>query len=343
MPRTYLTAQIPGAGGTVKTSPEDFQVEEVPAYAPSGEGEHLFLWVEKMGHDTPWVARQLAAAAGLTERDVSYAGLKDRQAITRQLFSLPVRVQAPIPEKLEQWSVEGARVLWVKRHGNKLRSGHLRGNRFVIRLRDVRDADAGAAAFAQLQQHGVPNFFGTQRFGARGDNGVSGKALLLGQRLPRAPSRFERKLFLSAYQSELFNRLLEQRVQEGSLGRAFPGDVLRKEETGGLFVCESVEVDQPRVDRKEVSPAGPLFGPKLVEARGEIAAREAAVLTEEAITMGDFARGRGETEGARRPYRVLLGDPELVREGADLLLRFTLPSGSYATEVLAEVTKSDAV
>jgi tRNA pseudouridine13 synthase len=189
---------------------------------------------------------------------------------------------------------------------------------------------------------GAPNYFGAQRFGVQGDNAVHGKTLLKGERLARAPSRFERRMFLSAYQSELFNRLLAQRVSEGSLNRALLGDVLCKEASGGMFVCEDVAIDQPRVASQEVSPAGPLFGPKLLAAKGEVAEREAAILRDEGLSLGDFARGRGETEGARRSYRVLIREPHRERVDGDLLLRFVLPAGSYATVVLAEIIKEDS-
>jgi tRNA pseudouridine13 synthase len=233
-------------------------------------------------------------------------------------------------------------VLWSKRHPHKLRTGHLRGNRFQLRIRAVRDAGAGEAVFALLSARGVPNYFGAQRFGARGDNAEKGKALIRGARLSRAPTRFERRLYLSAYQSLLFNRLLAQRVEQGDLGQALLGDVLRKQATGGLFVCASPTEDQPRMDAFELSAAGPLYGPKLLRAAHEVDAREQALLAEEGLSLEDFRRGRGETEGARRAYRVSLGEPHCERDGADLLLAFTLPSGSYATCVLEEVAKPAA-
>jgi tRNA pseudouridine13 synthase len=331
----YLTADLPGCGGELRSVPEDFEVEELPAYPPGGEGEHLFLWVEKRGRDTPSVARALAGALGLTPREVSYAGLKDRHALTRQLFCVPARVEA----KLASFSAPGVSVLWTRRHANKLRTGHLKGNRFRIRIRGVSDPQAARAAFERIERQGLPNFFGEQRFGARGDNADLGKRLLRGERLPRRPDRFERKLLLSAYQSLLFNRALALRLRAGTLARALPGDVMRKQETGGLFVCESPEVDQPRVDGFEISPAGPLFGPKMIRAQGEVAAGEAELLRAEGMELTDFERGGEETEGGRRPYRVPLAVGELREEGTDLWIGFELPRGSYATVVLRELLK----
>jgi tRNA pseudouridine13 synthase len=334
--RPYLTADVPGAGGLFKAVPEDFEVEELPAYAPVGEGEHLFLWVEKRGRDTQEVVRALAAQLGVPEGEVGVAGQKDRQAVTRQFLSVPSRAEG----KVAGFALEGVRVLSAARHGNKLRAGHLRGNRFTLRLRGVADAGAARETLARLERWGLPNAFGEQRFGRAGDNAQKGRALLLGERLARAPSRFERKLFLSAFQSELFNAALALRLREGTLARALPGDVLRKEDSGGLFVCEDPAVDQPRVDRFEVSPAGPLFGPKMREAAGEVAAAEAALLAGAGVRPEDLLRGRGETEGARRPYRVPVGELAVEEEGEGVLrLAFSLPAGAYATELLREVIK----
>jgi tRNA pseudouridine13 synthase len=326
---------VPGCGGAFKLVPEDFEVEELPAYNPSGEGEHLFLWVEKRGRDTREVVRALAQALGVPEGEVGVAGMKDRHAVTRQLLSVPARTEP----KLAGFSLEGVQVLWARRHGNKLRTGHLRGNRFKLRLRGVKDPGAARESLSQLVARGLPNYFGEQRFGRARDNADKGKALLLGQRLPQRPDRFQRKLYLSAFQSHLFNRALVERMRAGTFDRALLGDVLRKEDTGGLFVCEAPEVDDPRVAAFEVSPAGPMFGPKMTPAAHGVAQAEAALLVQEGMTLSDFVRGGGETEGTRRPYRVRIGNPELTPEGEDLLLSFELPKGAYATEVLAELLK----
>lgn len=335
MPR-FLTAEVPSCGGRAKEAPEDFEVEEVPAYLPCGEGEHLYLWIEKRGVDTPSVARALARALGIAEREVSYAGLKDRQAVTRQWFSVPARGAS---EKLPGLELPSARVLSSALHRNKLRTGHLRGNRFRIRLRGVLDAGAARASFGRLAAEGLPNFFGAQRFGARGDNARLGRQLLVGERLPTRPDRFRRRLYLSALQSELFNRALGARLEEGTWRTALHGDVLRKADTGGLFVCREPPVDQGRVDAFEVSPAGPIYGPKMTRAEGEVAAREGALLAAEGLAIGDFAKGGGEAEGGRRAYRVRLDGAALEEDGADLILSFSLPRGSYATVALGELLK----
>lgn len=333
----YLTQDVPPAGGTLRRTPEDFQVDEVPAYLPGGEGEHLFLHVRKRELSTPNLARRLARALQLDEREVSWAGLKDRHAVTTQWLSVPARVEAAVAGL----QVPGMELLEAKRHGNKLKNGHLRGNRFTLWLRDVADPGAARASFERLCAEGVPNYFGEQRFGLKDDNAEAGKALLRGERLPRRPSAFERKLYLSAYQSLLFNRALAARLAAGTFARALAGDVLRKTETGGLFVCEAPEVDQPRMDGRELSAAGPIFGPKMPRAAGAVAEFETGLLSAEGMTLEDFKRGRDETEGGRRPYRIFLGEPVLEQEGNALRLAFGLPRGAYATVVVRELTKAD--
>jgi len=325
-----------GCGGRIKETPEDFEVEEVPAYLPSGQGGHLYLWVEKRSVGTEPVARRLAEALGVDPGDVGWAGLKDHQAVARQFFSVPASAEP----KVAGLQLEGVKVLSAARHGNKLRPGHLRGNRFRIRIRGATDPEAAEVSLRALAERGVPNFYGEQRFGADARNAELGLKLLLGERLARPPSRFQRKLYLSAFQSELFNRALEARIARGTLARALAGDVMRKEDSGGLFTCESPEADQPRVDRFEISPAGPLFGPKMPPASGEVQRAEEALLAGSGVSMEQLrARGRGEAEGARRAYRVRLGEPSLEREGADLVVRFALPKGSYATVVLDALMK----
>jgi tRNA pseudouridine13 synthase len=334
-----LTPDLPGTGGRLKQTPEDFQVEELPAFQPTGEGGHLWLWVEKQGRETHEVARALAQLASVDVQEVGYAGMKDRQAITRQAFTVPLAAGAVLPEV----ALPGVKVLSTARTERKLRTGQLKGNAFRIRLRDVRAPEAAAPVLERLQQKGLPNYFGTQRFGRAFDNAAKGKALLLGERLPGHVSRMQRRLYLSAYQSLLFNRALAARLQDSLYGRALPGDVLRKAESGGLFICEDETTDQPRVDSLEVSPTGPIFGWKVKPVpTGAVAEREAKILAAESLPEGALRKGKGETEGARRAYAVPLGVVEGVREGTDVWLSFSLPRGSYATVLLDEVMKGEA-
>jgi len=331
------TADLPAAGGRIKEVPEDFVVEELPAYEPAGTGEHLYLWVEKKNLNTQDVVRALARHCEISPDDIGTAGLKDRQAVTFQYLSLPAKAEP----KIAGFALEGVRVHRQVRHGNKLRTGHLRGNRFRLRLRQVQNYEALEKALERLKAHGVPNYFGEQRFGVVDDNATLGRMLLKGERLPRKPQKFQRKLYLSAFQSLLFNKALAQRVKEGSFAKALLGDVMKKEETGGVFVCEAPAVDQGRVDLFEISPAGPMFGPDMVPAQAEVAAREAALLEEAGVEPADFERGKGETQGTRRPYRVLLRNTTLQRdeEVSGAWLTFELSRGAYATVVLEELLK----
>lgn len=333
----FLTADLPGCGGVIRHSPEDFEVHEVPAYLPSGAGEHLFLHLKKRGLSTPELARRLARALELDAREVSWAGLKDRHAVTTQWLSVPAVKSEP---KLSQFSDPDVTVLEAKRHNNKLRNGHLRGNRFALTIRDVTNPQAAVAVLEALKVRGVANYFGAQRFGVAGDNAEQGRLILKGERLAKKPDRFERKLFLSAFQSMLFNRALDARILAGTFATALKGDVLKKTDTGGLFVCEQPEVDQPRIDRAELSAAGPLFGPKMTAAKYEVHDAELKLLGDANVTPDDFRRGRDETEGTRRLYRIMLGEPTVDVEGTTVKVSFTLPRGSYATVVLGELMKA---
>ncbi len=345
MPRRLplLTADLAGTGGTIKVAPEDFVVEELPAYLPSGEGQHLYVWVEKRDLTTQDAARLLAQGVGTNERNVGYAGQKDKTALTRQWFS--------IVTNRDEVAVDDPRVriLSVARHGNKLRLGHAKGNRFTVIVRGVvPDACTRAQAIiARLAVTGLPNFFGPQRFGRRADNAVLGAALLgLGehpQERHAQADRHLRRLALSALQSELFNRSLCERLADGLWDEVIEGDVLQRR-GGGLFTTEDLAVDRERLLRGEVDATGPLPGPReRPEARGAAREREDRVLSAAGVPRETFLHGRGEAEGARRPYRIPIADVTLreLAGSTALEVSFPLPPGSYATRVLAELTKSD--
>lgn len=336
----YATAGLPGSGGVLRSAPEDFRVDEVPAYLPSGAGPHLYLRIEKRGRTTRDAVRTLAAALGVPERDAGWAGMKDRDAVTTQWLSFPC-AKDPDPSAL---SAPGLAVLEASRHANKLRPGHVRANRFSLAVRGGDLARARAAAEA-LRERGLPNFFGPQRFGAGGRNAEVGRAILRGEATPEARraarDRFLRRLSISAFQSLLFNRWLAARMEDGLFAAALRGDVMKKLDTGGLFDCEDPAVDGPRVGRFEISPAGPMYGHRLRPASGEALPREARILEAAGTTLEDFARGGGEAEGTRRAARLRV---EVGLEPLDGGYRasFDLPKGSYATIVMRELLKSGA-
>jgi tRNA pseudouridine13 synthase len=333
-----LTADLPGVGGRIKAEPDDFEVEEVPAYEPSGSGDHLYLWVEKRGVGPEYFARQVAHRLGVPVGDVGTAGLKDRHAVTRQWVSVPKQAEPNLPHL----DGDGVRLLSVSRHTNKLRPGHLRGNRFRVLVRDAdQQPDRVVAVLDRVRRLGLPNYYGPQRFGRHGDTAAVGLRLLAGERVGRLPP-FRLKLHLSAVQSLLFNDCLGRRLTDGLVRTVFAGDVMMKWPAGGLFVAEDVGTEQGRFDRRETVTGGPMFGTKMFASAGPAAEREAAVLAAHGLTPGSFGGFGKLLAGTRRHNLVYLDDLAADWEADGLRLRFTLPAGSYATVLLREVMKADA-
>ncbi len=274
-PPPLLTADLPGVGGRIKAVPEDFEVEEIPAYPPSGQGDFLYLWIEKRDMGAEYFIRQVARRLDVPIGEVGTAGLKDRHAVTRQMVSAPVRAES----RLAQLDGDGVRLLSVSRHGNKLKPGHLHGNRFRILVRDAGSTAAETAApiLDRLRREGMPNFYGPQRFGRDGETVLLGMALLRHEPPPAELARinlrnpFLRKLALSAAQAALFNHTLARRTADGLLRRVLPGDVMAKWPFGGMFTAEDVTCEQARFDARETVTAGPMFGRKVFAAAGEAA------------------------------------------------------------------------
>jgi len=395
----YLTAQLPGTGGTIREAPEDFRVEEIPLYEPCGEGDHLYLLVEKSGLTTYDLLRELANAFQCNERDLGYAGLKDARAITRQTVSVPLRT----PEDAKGVDIPGVTILSAKLHRNKLRPGHLAGNRFHIRIHQVvPDAlQRAETILGVLQDIGVPNRFGDQRYGALGNSHRVGRAILRGEydtavaeiigdpaeinhpgwkkaaeayragnldqaiaELPRH-CRPERRLlemvrdgksarkaihsmprnllrlYLSAYQSSLFDRMVDMRL--ATLERIWPGDLAYKHVNGACFLVTDPVAEQPRADSFEISPTAPMFGYKTKLAEGQAGLLEQCLLEKEGLTLKDFHLPGGlAMPGERRPLRVPISGCNCQQDKDGLMLSFSLPKGSFATTVLAEVMKGES-
>ena len=414
----YLTADVPGVGGRIKQRHEDFLVEEQPLYEPCGEGEHLYLFIEKDGLTTTEAIRRIARAFRVSRREIGYAGLKDKHAVTRQHVSLHLpggdaRADEQSVARLEQQ--QRIKLLWHARHGNKLRRGHHAGNRFVIYIRDV-EATAVLRArpiLDRLEREGVPNYFGEQRFGYRANGQTLGRLLLLGEhrafldellgrpephesqelreartaydrgeieaaleRWPRS-LRFDRqaldalrqhrsderavasveashrRLLVSAFQSGVFNRVLDRRIRAGAFPKLIEGDLAWKHEGRAVFEAdaEAVRADNAaggRVERLEVSPSGPMWGKDMPRTRGEADRLEVEALAEEGLSPEAMQRespAPGPTPGgARRPMRVRLRDPEIsggVDElGSFVRVAFELPRGAFATVALRELMKN---
>lgn len=328
-----VTADLPGTGGRIRAEPEDFQVTERPAYLPSGEGEHLYLFLEKRGHTTKHVLDTIAARMGVKPRDIGAAGLKDRHAVTRQWVSVPRKFE----DRLPALEMPGLRVLETGYHTNKLGLGHLRGNTFRLRVRDSEPGalERAAAVLDRLALTGVPNAFGPQRFGRNGLNAVRGLELVKDGRM-RGPESIPLKRFLiGSLQSLLFNRYLRLRLERGVYDGLLPGDVAKKHDTGGLFVVEDAGLETPRARRLEVSATGPLYGRKVMPARGGARALEDEVLKAHGLEWGSFKDRLGD----RRITRVELHEPRLTPTDDGYWLEFGLPKGSFATVVLREVMK----
>lgn len=324
----------PALSGRLRAVPEDFQVHEEIPFTLDGVGEHVWLWVRKRGANTDWVARRLAEWAGVPLSAVSYAGLKDRHAVTEQWFSvhLPGR---PEPD----WSANpdpDFTVLNAVRHSRKLRRGTLSGNAFRITLRDL-DGDPAelAARLQQVAATGAPNYFGEQRFGHEGGNLEHAEAMLRG--VLKVRDRHQRGLYLSAARSALFNAVLARRVVEGAWNQPLPGEVLMLDGSHSIFAVADVdETIRQRIATFDLHPTGPLWGAGALRSSGPVRALEEAV----AATLPVFRDGLAAAglEQERRALRLAVRNATLeFPEPGAAVLGFRLPAGAYATTVLREL------
>jgi tRNA pseudouridine13 synthase len=326
----------PPLSGRIRVAAEDFVVEELLGFEPDGAGGHVLLSVEKRGANTGWVAAQLARAAGVQARDVGYSGQKDRHAVTRQAYSLPWPVSAPLDACLE-FAGEGYRVLSAARHGRKLRPGSHRGNRFAIRIRYT-DGDAGAidARLRVIAEEGVPNYFGPQRFGREGGNLTRARSWAQVHAAPR--DRIQRGFALSAARSEIFNRVVEGRVRRGDWNRLLPGEAVMLDGRRSFFVAPDIDaLLDDRCRRMDVHPSGPMWG------RGESAATGAAREVEAAVMGREPGLARmlesAGLEQERRSLRLPVRSLRWTDEAGALLVEFELPRGTFATAVLHELLR----
>lgn len=345
-PLPRQTENLPGIGGRLRVALADFEVEELPAYLPSGQGDHLYLWVEKRDLSGPMLRRRLADRLGIDPSDVGMAGLKDRRAVTRQWVSVPAR----LPRSPEGLRDEHLQVLRIERHSNKLRTGHLHGNQFHIVVRDVAAPEALDAKVATLAAAGCPNFYGEQRMGHGGATLAAGWALaqgLDGRVRVQTPDGVVHQIYLrdkqlrrlaaSALQAEVFNRVVARRLAEGTLRRVLPGDHCRKVDTGGSFVTDDAGREQARVDAGLVEITGPMWGPKMPRPSGAAAALEDEVLAAAGLHMDCFRTLGSLAEGTRRPLVVRPRALTATWDGETARLSFVLPAGSFATVLLHEV------
>lgn len=397
MEHLYLTAAQPGIGGQLKTQPEDFIVEEIPLYPALGEGQHTYIEIEKRDLTTHAAIKMIAQALHIPARQIGYAGLKDAHAVTRQTLS----IDSVSPEAVAALDWPNLHILSIKQHRNKLKIGHLAGNRFTIRVRGV-EPDSRAVAetiITRLSERGVPNYFGVQRFGTRANTHRLGELMVrqntpafiaeyLGRpqshesmpvqaarhlvdegRLADALAQWPRhlgderrvlqalvksqgdvdaafkvldkkikSLLFSGFQSYLFNQLLVQRIRAETFTRLEVGDIAYLHHNGAAFTVVDATVEQPRADSFEISPAGPLFGPKMLPAMGAPGQREQAILDEQGLTPDDFKVSGLKLSGGRRPYRFKLQNAQIGWDEG-LVVSFELQPGAYATTVMAEIMK----
>lgn len=327
----------------------DFVVDEIPLYDFSGEGEHLVLRIRKKGLSTQEMLKILTQYIGIKQRDIGYAGLKDKQAMTTQYISLHRNYE----QALQDFSHPAIKILETHLHNNKLRIGHLKGNRFFVRLKKVNPTDA--QKIQNIYQHvanaGFPNFFGYQRFGRDGDNAVAGKELVAKKTKGR-----QSKFLLSAYQSDLFNRWLNKRIemskiidsfstdeiksaldlpldvikevkQQKSFFKLLPGDLMHHYPYGKVFELESME-ESCRFDQKEIVPTGLLPGNKVKRAGGLAGRIEASFDDENLKEPGSRRFAWVYPEACECRYK---------EEDAWCELNFTLPKGSYATVLIEQI------
>lgn len=324
----------PLAAGEYRAVPEDFVVEERLDFTPEGEGEHLWLWIEKRDLTTLELVRRLARACDVTPRDVGFSGMKDRTAVTRQWLSIHLPGRATPDDLIERLGNTPVRVLEQHRHPRKLKRGVHRANRFRLRMSGPVVTHPGLAArWQQLLEHGVPNYFGPQRFGNEGRNLERARAILArGWR-----KRDDREgLMLSTARSYLFNELLAARLDDANWATPLDGDVLMLDGSASIFSIDHSDAALvERAARLDLHPAGVLWGTGSSSARAEAGAYEARLLERHA----DLCAGleRAGVRLARRALRVRLADASLQCEDRACQLNFELPRGAFATSVLREL------
>jgi tRNA pseudouridine13 synthase len=322
--------------GQFKSSAEDFQVTEILGYEPIGEGEHIYLWVRKTGLNTAYLAEQIAKFTRLPLRAVTYAGRKDKHAQTEQWFSVH------LPGKGEfdwtQFNEPGAQILKSIRHNKKLRTGVLKGNRFNITLRQLNSTSGIDERLQQIKLSGVPNYYGSQRFGSnqhdpRGGNLVLAEKMMSGESIR---NRNKRSMAISALRSWLFNEMLNSRLQNDCLNKPLPGDVMQLSGSNSFFCAELIDNNIiQRIAQRDIYLSAPLWGKGLLASQSEALQFEQD-LAQQHITVTQTLEDLGLNQ-ERRAINLFPNDLEWTWADDTLNLIFTLPAGTFATSVLREL------
>lgn len=358
----YLTRDLAPVGGRTARG-DDFEVEEIPAYTPSGEGEHLWLWIEKRGLPTPAAVRRIADRLGVRPNEAGYAGLKDADARTRQWLSVPA-TKAVLDRAAGEWDVNGVTVLDMRRHANKLRLGHLAGNRFRVRIEAPVNPEAAAAVADRLRARGVPNWFGPQRFGLRDETHRIGEAIVAGRfdeawariRPDRPATGLDRRefvrrtsdvapavlrLYVSAFQAWIFNRALAADID--AIDRAAVGLYMQKHDNRACFRPGADELADAaaRTAAGLISPTAPLPGWETPWSSDAVGEAERAHTAQFAADLAGFKRPLPGTDypGERRALRFVVPDLTVSADERGLLLAFSAPAGAYAVALTREFTR----
>ncbi|MDH5216974.1 MAG: tRNA pseudouridine(13) synthase TruD [Gammaproteobacteria bacterium] len=326
--------------GTIKQQPEDFQVMEQLGYELEGAGDHQWLLLEKANTNTEMLARDLAKFARVRLVDVGYAGLKDRNAVTQQWFSIDLSGKEPPDWSVFEQQYPLIRVIEVVRHRRKLKRGGLCSNRFVIRVLHAEMSMEHEKACIeervnQIQKCGVPNYFGPQRFGRGGENVIKGLHALSAKK--RSLDRHKRSIYLSALRSFLFNQVLARRVSENTWSQYLSGDVLMLDGASSIFVPQPDEPDlQKRLDAFDVHVTGPLWGEGVLRTQDEVEQVEKAIAADYA-EVAELLQSVRNLNQERRSLRLRVKDLVAHYEENATTLRFELEKGAYATSVLREI------
>lgn len=319
--------------GQIRQQPEDFQVTEVPFYEPEGEGDFLWLKIRKRNQNTDWITQQLAAIAGIKHNDVQYAGKKDRNAVTEQWFSIHLRGQAE--PNLQALLSDDVQILASVRDRSGLRRGNLKGNEFKICVRDIKgDAAALEKVLLKIQQQGIPNYFGEQRFGHAGNNLLCAQQLFNDSSF--RPHKNLRGIYLSAARSYLFNKVLSYRVYHGHWNQAMDGEWLQSPMSKSRFIIGRMDdAIRARIDKMEINPTGPLWGRGQPESKRECLQMEQRLL--DGLELFRTGLEKAGLQQQRRSLRLRVEDLSWDIEGDVLKMTFFLPAGCYATSFLREI------